>query len=57
MNTAEEILRSKTFRNEIIEIRRHLHQNPDLSGCEQPTVRFLSEKLEKAGIPFEIILG
>ncbi len=39
--------------NEIIEIRRHIHQNPELSFHEFETSKFIKEKLTSWGIPFE----
>jgi amidohydrolase len=36
---------------EISRIRRYLHRNPELSGEELETTRFLSEQLTKHGIP------
>lgn len=44
---------STTYLNEIIEIRRHLHQYPELSFKEEKTARFIAEKLKKYFIPFQ----
>ncbi|HSI66181.1 MAG TPA: M20 family metallopeptidase [Planococcus sp. (in: firmicutes)] len=37
----------------VIEIRRRLHQNPELGGEEWETSKLIQEELEKAGIPFQ----
>jgi amidohydrolase len=37
----------------IIEIRRHIHRNPELSFHEQETADFISSTLEKSGIPYK----
>ena len=39
---------------QLIEIRRHLHQHPEVSGTEYETTRFLANELEKLGIPFRL---
>lgn len=31
----------------LVQVRRHLHRNPDLSGKEQPTIKYLQEQLTK----------
>ena len=36
---------------EIINIRRHIHQNPELSGEEYNTAKFIEEKLAEFAIP------
>ncbi len=41
---------AKQNANEIIEIRRHLHQNPELSYQEYNTAKFIAEKLKSIGI-------
>jgi len=41
---------AKQNANEIIEIRRHLHQNPELSYHEYNTAKFIAEKLKAIGI-------
>lgn len=42
------------FKNadEIIKIRRHLHQNPELSGKEYNTAEYIREKLAEYGIEY-----
>jgi len=41
------------YHEEIIHIRRHLHQHPELSFEEVETGKFIAKKLESYGIPFE----
>lgn len=43
---------SAPYKEEIISLRRHLHQHPELSGEERATSRTVREKLEEHGIPF-----
>lgn len=38
------------YSGEVVEARRHLHENPELSYEEHNTVRFVKEKLESFGI-------
>ena len=38
---------------EAVTLRRHLHQYPDLSEQETPTMNLLCEKLDALGIPYE----
>ena len=40
-----------------VEIRRHLHRNPELSFEENETARFISGELERAGISYETGVG
>jgi len=35
---------------EVVEIRRHLHQQPELSGCEQKTARLVTMFCENVGL-------
>ncbi|WP_438315750.1 M20 metallopeptidase family protein [Sporosarcina sp. FA9] len=46
---------SSKLSEEIIDIRRHLHQYPELSFKEFETSKFIQSVLEKWGIPFETI--
>ena len=39
------------------EIRRFLHQNPELSFCEFETAKYIQEKLNELGISFRSGLG
>ena len=41
------------YHEEIINIRRHLHQNPELSFEEVETGKFIAKKLKSFGIPYE----
>lgn len=51
----EEIKRlAKQYAQEFIEIRHHLHANPELSYEEYETSKFIQNKLKEFGIPFEI---
>jgi amidohydrolase len=45
---------AKKYAPETIEIRRHLHANPELSYKEFQTSVFVQDKLKELGIPFEI---
>jgi amidohydrolase len=45
---------AERYSPEFIEIRRHLHANPELSYQEFETSRFVQKKLQESGIPFEI---
>jgi len=39
-----------TYKSEIIDVRRHLHQNPELSFKEFKTAEFVSKQLTKYGV-------
>ena len=54
--TVNDILTSKEFEQEIIAIRRNIHENPCVSEHEEETVKFLASKLDEIGIPYEVIL-
>ena len=43
---------SSDFHNEIIGIRNHFHQNPELSCEEFQTAEFICRKLDEYGIPY-----
>ena len=45
--------KSATYKEEVIKIRRHLHQNPELSFQEFNTSKFVCDKLDEYGIEFE----
>jgi amidohydrolase len=45
---------SKEYKDEFIEIRRHIHSNPELSYHEFETSKFIQDKLTEWGIPFEV---
>lgn len=42
------------YKQEFIDIRRHIHANPELSYVEFETSKFIQSKLTEWGIPFEI---
>ena len=44
---------SKQYLNEFIEVRHHIHSNPELSYKEFNTAAFIQSKLTEFGIPFE----
>lgn len=44
---------AKSYHKEVVDIRRHLHQNPELSFKEVETGRFIAKKLTEFGIPFK----
>jgi len=44
---------SKKYLNEFIEVRHHIHSNPELSYKEFNTSAFIQGKLTEFGIPFE----
>jgi hippurate hydrolase len=46
---------SHQYAAEFIEIRRHLHANPELSYQEFETSKFVQSKLKEFGIPFTVI--
>lgn len=41
------------IKEELVAIRRHLHQYPELSGMEFETGKFICSKLDEWGIPYE----
>jgi amidohydrolase len=45
---------SKKYSGEFIEVRRHLHANPELSYQEFETSKFIQSKLSSFRIPFEV---
>ena len=45
---------AKKYAPEFIEIRRHLHANPELSYKEFETAKFVQSRLKEWSIPFEI---
>lgn len=47
-------LLAKQYAPDFIAIRHHLHANPELSYQEFQTSRFVQQKLQEYGIPFEI---
>lgn len=45
---------AKKYAAEFIEVRHHLHANPELSYKEFETSKFVQSKLKELGIPFEV---
>src|SRR4026207_2154089 len=45
---------AKKYSEEFIEIRHHLHANPELSYQEFETSKFIQNKLSEFGVPYEI---
>jgi amidohydrolase len=45
---------AKNYADEFIAVRHHLHANPELSYKEFETCKFVQQKLQGWGIPFEI---
>ena len=45
---------AKEYSPEFIEIRHHLHANPELSYQEFETSKFIQDKLKEFGIPYEV---
>lgn len=54
-NTVEELIRK--VEPTVIEVRRHLHEYPELSFEEYETSKYIQGYLTEAGIPFEVIDG
>ena len=46
---------AKQYSPEFIDVRHHLHANPELSYQEFETSKFVQDKLSSFGIPFEVI--
>ncbi len=44
---------SSNYHSEIIDIRRHIHANPELSEKEIKTADFIAAKLDEYGIAYE----
>jgi len=55
MNDLLALIKEKAtlYKVEVIEIRRHLHRNPELSFQEFNTSKFVCDKLEEYGIEYE----
>ncbi|MGO1243157.1 MAG: M20 metallopeptidase family protein [Sphingobacterium sp.] len=48
---------AKAYFNDTVEIRRHLHQHPELSFEEFQTAAYVKEKLDDLGIPYQAMAG
>ena len=46
---------AEDFAPEFIEVRHHLHANPELSYIEFETSKYIQQKLESLGIPFQVL--
>ena len=46
---------AKTYKDEFIQIRRHLHAHPELSYVEFETSAYIQSRLTAWGIPFEVM--
>jgi hippurate hydrolase len=46
---------AREFHREMIEIRRHLHQHPELSYVEFETSKYIQAQLTRMGIPFTVM--
>jgi amidohydrolase len=55
MKTINYINNAHDISTEIINNRRHLHQNPELSFVEFNTSKFIQNELSKMGIPFTVM--
>lgn len=54
MNIQSKILElTAKYHNEMISIRRYLHQHPEVSYKEFETTKFIKSKLDELGIPYE----
>ena len=54
MNLKEKVQHlASNYHQEIVDIRRHLHQHPELSFQEVETGKFIAQKLGEYGIPYE----
>jgi len=48
---------AEKYHKELIEVRRHLHSNPELSFQEEKTAAFISEKLDLLGLDYQMNIG
>lgn len=48
---------AKNIHQQVIDIRRHIHQNPELSFYEKQTAEFISSKLKTWGIEHQTEIG
>lgn len=49
--------KSEAFFEDTVRIRRHLHQNPELSFKEEQTAKFVQDQLDSMGIPYQSGIG
>ena len=45
---------AQKYQQEFVEVRHHLHANPEMSYCEFETSKYVQQKLAEFEIPFEI---
>lgn len=48
---------AEAYFNDVVEMRRHLHRNPELSFEEYQTAAFVKTQLDKLGIPYQVMAG
>lgn len=53
--TAREL--GERYADEIIALRRHFHQHPELSAQEHETSAYIRERLDELDIPYELVEG
>ncbi|MEM0994113.1 MAG: M20 family metallopeptidase [Bacteroidota bacterium] len=54
MNLKEKIqTRAAAYHREVMNLRRHLHQHPELSFHEVETGKFIAQQLQNYGVPYE----
>jgi len=46
---------AKQVEDQVIHIRRHLHEYPEISMEEENTIAFVTNKLKEIGIPYEVV--
>lgn len=59
MNTSLSAVRqlAREYKPRVVEIRRHLHAHPELSGEERLTADFIAQQLAESNIPFSDNIG
>ena len=45
------------YADDIIALRRHFHQHPELSAQEHETSAYICGHLDELGIPYELVTG
>lgn len=51
------LAKSKELENYLYTTRGYLHENPEESGLEVETSKFLQEEVKKLGLPIELVPG
>ncbi len=49
----KELLQNKALADEVIAMRRHIHEYPGVSEHEEETMQYIAEKMEEWDIPYE----